>query len=498
MIHCRALGAAMLTVIAALAGCGGGSPPATADGSPVADAGDASVPTDSAGGSALAELIRRYEAAEISRAQLTEAVAALPPSPGTDPLPALIDDHVLLQARRTGYAIAGNLEVGPRGALVIAGGADVTIGAGVAVTVKGKLYVLGSQAAPVTIAGAGRTALYRTIELAGSGRSEVVGARMRWAQTLISVTGTGTTPILIEDCDLDSFTLSGVEMVMADGLVIRKNRIGVQTMPQDATCEALHGSQSAVRIEDNVFGRRAGYNDVFDLQPCKAPHNPIIFNNRFLGGDDDAIDLDDCDAIIVSNHLKDFRPGPTAAGMANGGGITGAGGNAVLINNVVENCVHAIGFKDDARPVILNNTVIGNDIGITMYSAAMLPAARGIAINNVFWNNKTDVILNGSWYPAYNPTLTGALEASHNVVNDPAFTGRDDNLADDPLIDVRDGVPFLRVGSPARGSGLGDPSVLMGKIPVTLEALRAWLAKDYRGQPRPAGAGVDRGAVQNQ
>jgi hypothetical protein len=451
--------------------------------------------------SGLAQLIQQYESGGITREAFRKALVDFPGSPRSDALRGAIDEIVLLRARGTAYRIDGDLQIGSAGALLVEGGSDVVIGAGVTVSIKGKLYVLGAADAPVSLAGASKAEAYKTLELAGA-RSEIVGARLRWAQTLVSVTGTGDTPILIADSQLDDFSASGVEMVMADGLVIRNNRIGVDTRPENAQCEALHGSQSAVRIEGNVFGRRAGYNDVFDLQPCKAPHNPVIFNNRFLGGDDDAIDLDDCDAIIVSNHLTGFRPGPTAAGMANGGGITGAGGNAVLINNVIEDCVHAIGFKDDARPVILNNTVINNDIGITMYAAAALPAARGIAINNVLWNNKTDVILNGSWYPAYNPTTAGALEASHNVLRDPAFTGSNDNFGSDPLLERMDGVPALAAGSPARASGLGDLAGLEGKIPGSLAQLRAWLEKDYRGQPRPVAAGkfvgIDRGAVQNQ
>ena len=53
------------------------------------------------------------------------------------------------------------------------------------------------------------------------------------------------------------------------------------------------------------------------------------------------------------------------------------------------------------------------------------------------------MILNGSWWPEYNPTKMGALDASYNVIPDPPYAGMNGNIAADPMLDVRDGIPYV-------------------------------------------------------
>jgi hypothetical protein len=487
--------AARLAVLA-IAACGGGT------GGPAADGGGAAAPAPRGGPPGLAELLQRYEAGTLARADLVAQLASFPASPRADELRGAIDEIVLVRARPMPYAVAAATQIGSAGALVIEPGASIVLGAGVTLEVRGRLYALGTRERPIAIGAASRETANKTLVLAG-GRSELVGVTMRFGEHLVTVQKTGKTPILIEASRLDDWRLAAVEMDGADALLIRDSEIGVDTRPENARSEALHGTQSAVRVERNVFGRRAGYNDVIDLQPCTDGHYPVIAGNRFLGGDDDAIDLDTCHAIVVGNHFKDFRPGPTAAGEANGGGVTGAGDTRPLVvGNLIENCVHAIGFKDGARPLLLNNTIVGNDIGLTLYSAGEAPAGNAIAIGNVFWNNKTDLQLDGSWFRAYHPTKKGTLEASHNMLRDAGFAGRDDNLADDPRIELRDGVPHLGAGSPARGSGLGDVAALATRSYFPADALRTALEKDFLGTVRPFAdgrfVGIDRGAIQSK
>src|SRR5262245_38447791 len=239
-------------------------------------AGDAgSTAGDAPPAASLAELVKQYESGIITRAQFGAGLAAFETSSKADALEGTLDEIVLLPARPAPYVIGKALQIGSKGALLIEAGAVVSIGPRVTVTIAGQLYVLGTADKPVTIAGASKAAAYDTIVISG-GRSEVVGAVVRWAQRLFTIERTGMTPILIEDSKLDDFIQSGVEMRSADGMVIRNNQIGVSTAPENATCEALHGESSAVHIEGNTFGRRAGYNDVFDMQPCVAPHNPLI------------------------------------------------------------------------------------------------------------------------------------------------------------------------------------------------------------------------------
>lgn len=488
---------AVIVAVALTAGCGSSG----TDGNRDATASDASAPDGGAvpPAATLAELLRQYEQGAINRSQLTAGLASFEGVSGD--LPQMIDQPVLLRARAMPYDLPANTTVGPEGALVVEGGATLVLGKGVTLLVRGNFYVLGAKANRAIVRGPEKGSVYRAISLVGK-RSEIVGAAVKWGEILVSASGTKLTPIVIEDSKLDEWRTYAIEAIDADGAVVRGNELGVDNAAADAQSETMHGSESAVLVENNVFGRRAGYNDAFDLMPCTNGHFPVLRGNLFLGGDDDAIDLDNCTALVVGNHFKGFRPGPTAAGQANGGVVTGEGAQSrpLIVNNVFEDCVHAIGFKDGARPTAINNTTVNCQIGVTMYSAAAADAATGIVINNVHAGVETDVILNGSWFAAYNPTKTGALEASHNMFRDPAWAGMNDNLAADPMVMMKDGVPHLGAGSPARGTALADLELLATKTVFPVDVLRKALETDFLGKPRPFAngrfTGMDRGAVQ--
>ncbi len=449
----------------------------------------------------LAAVIKQYEDGVITRTAFADKVTAFATSPHADQLSGMVDGITLLRVRNKPYIVAADVFFGPAAVLVIEPGAVVVIGKDVTVEVQGRLYVPGNKTKPTIIGGASADRSYKTLLLSG-GRVDLAGVTMQWATSLITAQKTATTPITIEESTLDNFSFSAIEMSGADKLVIRDNLIGMNTRPENAQCEALHGTQSAVVVQGNTFGRRTGYHDVFDLEPCTDGHFPVIVNNRFLGGDDDAVDLDDCHATVVGNYFTNFRPGPTAAGtMANGGGITGSGISQPLIaNNVFDGLMHAIGFKNGARPTIINNTIINCDIGITLYSSGTGAPATGVAINNILFNNKTDIILNGSWFPAYDPNQTGSLAASFNILKDAALSGKDSNLSVDPLLALANGVPYLDPKSPARRNGQGDLAVLATDLFFPIDQLKAILARDFLSDPRPFSAGkftaIDRGAVQ--
>jgi hypothetical protein len=483
--------AAALLAAALGAGCEtGDQEPRGAAPTPRFDAGAPPPPTP------LGRIIARYDEGALPRDGLLAELAGLEAAPE---LPAVVDRPLLLRARPQPYAVGADVTVTPRGVLVLEPGVDLVLGKGVVLEISGRLLALGAAGTPVKLRGASREARFGTILLMG-GPSEIVGAQLEWGASLVTVRETDETPIRIEGSRLDNWSSSAVELEEADGLVLLRNEIGVATRPEEARSEAIHGRQSAVRIEGNVFGRRAGYSDVIDIQPCTSGHHPVVVGNRFLGGDDDAIDLDTCDAIIVGNHLTGFRPGATAADEANGGGITGSGRSRPLVaNNVLVGLVHGIGFKDGARPLVVNNTFVGCDIGLALYSAGAAEAATAVVINNVFANNKRDVVLDGSWHPAYNRDKRGALEGSHNLVDLPGFVGKDENRTEDPRVELRDGVPHLGAGSPAAGSGLVDLAAIARHGIFPVQVVAEALGKDFLGRARPTAGGrfsaMDRGAV---
>lgn len=237
----------------------------------------------------------------------------------------------------------------------------------------------------------------------------------------------------------------------------------------------------------------------------------MVVGNTFDGGEDDGVDLDNCSAIVIGNHLRNFRPIDLARQEAgvNGGAITGDGPGSTpfIANNIIEGCFHGIGFKNGARPAIVHNTVVDSNIGITLYQSDVgNPAPAGVAYNNVLWGNvgwldglANDVVLNGKWWPSYNQVdeVQATLDAQHNAFSTLAvdYPGQGNHNLD-PLLDTSSGLPELSLGSPAIGSGLEVLSLPDITMIRALEYLESDFAGRGRGRLGEALVAPDRGALQ--
>src|SRR4029079_1806460 len=211
-------------------------------------------------------------------------------------------------------------------------------------------------------------------------------------------------------------------------------------------------------------------------------------------GEDDAVDLDGCSTFVIGNYIHNFRPAVLTVQEAgvNGGGVTGDRVNShpFIANNVIDSCFHGIGYKDGSSPVIVNNTIINSNIGITLYESAVgKPMPDGVVLNNVLWNNigwlddqPNDILLNGFWWAPYKHVheVQATIDRRSNItatLPDP-FPG-EGNLNDDPMLELVDEVPVPAAGSPAIDSAL-DTMVFDG---VPMDQALDFLSTDYRGAP---------------
>ena len=460
----------------------------------------------------LEALIDDYEEGVITRAELTDALSAYPDSGRSAALGDFIGTSTLLSARDTTYTITTDFDVASDAILVLAPGARVTISADVNVTVAGRFYAAGTPDAPAVIDSPANGVYYDTFALE-SGPNQIFDAVVEGGRRSIYLAHPDDTRTLIEDTRFDEWSSGAVVGMSSGGITVRRSRFGYETPEADVLGESIRiWSSSTTLIEDNDFSYRRGYRDVIDLQECVEGSWPIVRHNRFDGGEDDAIDLDGCSAFVIGNYIHDFRPADLEVQEAgvNGGGVTGdrPTSRPFIANNVIDGCFHGVGFKDGARPVIVNNTIINSNIGITLYrSATGKPDPDGIALNNVLWNNvgwlddePHDVVLNGSWWEGYDHTAgdQATLDARYNITATLAapYPG-EGNLNDDPELELADGeTPVPSDGSPAIDSGLGTLDV----EDIPLDEALDWLGSDYVGNVRTrdgsAFTAIDRGAIE--
>ncbi len=451
--------------------------------------------------SAINTLIREHETERISRDQFVSSVTKLQSLIPSGPLRGELQGALVLGKRARPYEV-DDLVVAENAALVLTPGVELRLARGATLRVLGRLYALGTPAEPVKLHGPAQ-GHYSQVVLSGI-RHLLRHVSFSKGATLLSVVDTGTHPVLIENSTFDHWRRVALNFRGADGLVVSGSRFGTNTRIGDIQGETVHGETSAARLENNIFGLRRGYADVMDLGPCADGHFPIIKQNRFLGGEDDAIDLDDCTALVVGNYIANFVPTwESRPDGANGGAITGSGASRPLIaNNVIVHSFHGIGFKDGAEPFIVHNTIAACNIGITLYASRDdRPAARAFMFNNILWNNRDwqtmapqDVLLNGAWWYEYSPVQRGDIDARHNIVGSP-LPGVN-NLVIDPNLKWVDGIPELAPGSPARDSALRNLPDVSAFTPAQL---RQVLSTDYLQRDRPIGVASgasDQGAVE--
>ncbi len=379
------------------------------------------------------------------------------------------------------YVLASDLTIARGAILRIDPGVQVRAASGVEILVEGQIFAEGTAEAPI---GFDREAASGTwdgilIDHDGDGvprASTIRFATLRNATTLIDVDATGDSEILIEDCTLDSWTSVAFHWDNgANALRINRCRVGLDTPVADQNREAVNGYRSSAILENSFFGPRRGYNDTIDLADTKwGGPVPIVRFNEVLPGEDDGIDFDDCDGYIIGNFVHgrrppaDFEPDedcpqyPVAGSGANGGGITGnEGSRPVVMNNIVYDCFHGIGYKNGADPLIANNTIVGCTWGIVLFETSDIadPAlANGTLANNVIWD--CDVPIRLRWCD------TGPLSTVdvQNCLVPGGYAGQGNiDAAETPLAAVADPANparadfRLRDCSPAIDAGLGGP-----------------------------------------
>ena len=376
----------LLAISTALAACGDGPAPACDSGSS-----DGGVGECDAHPLALDELVEAYEGGTISRGEFRRQVAAFPDPGHPAELGGEISATTLLKPRAQPYRVSADLNVAAGAILVVEAGVELIVDPTIRIIVEGRFYAVGAEDATVHIhADPGEH--FGALILNG-GPNQLVAVELDRGNRNLATGHAFDTHTLVEDCRFDSWLDVAVDQVASSGLHILRSSFGYATAAEDVSGETIRTRNSGVIIiEESTFSYRRGYRDVLDLQDCVDGLWPVIIHNRFDGGEDDAVDLDACSAFVVGNLITNFTPLDLDDpwGGVNGGGVTGDGpaSKPFVANNVIIGCYHGIGFKNGAAPVIVNNTIIDSNIGITLYqSDTGQPRPHGVVTNNILANN---------------------------------------------------------------------------------------------------------------
>jgi predicted outer membrane repeat protein len=297
------------------------------------------------------------------------------------------------------HVVTGELRV-PRGmTLTLLPGTMVLFRDGTRIFVNGQLLAEGTAAAPIRFTRAAGSNSWLGLQFEGTMEdNRIRHARLEYARTNDGMVGVQKSRLLLEQVEFDHCDRRRIR-TLNSSLIVRQcyfHDIFGPTEPPttDNLSEHLWGSGIPdggwLILEGNVFGRNKGHNDAIDFDGPAAPKPiPHIRNNLFLGGGDDALDLE-CDALIEGNTFLNFVKDPynKASGESNVLSA-GAGKHYTLRHNLFVNVQHIVQVKNEAFLTFTNNTAV-NVSGAAIYFDLGLPGRRpgrgGMIENSIFWN----------------------------------------------------------------------------------------------------------------
>ena len=231
--------------------------------------------------------------------------------------------------------------------------------------------------------------------------------------------------------------------------------------PNVEAVEVIHGQSLAgdeyFILEGNTFGSTTGYNDVIDFSDCKRP-GPILqaYNNTFLGGGDDGLDLDGCDAHVEGNIFTNFHRGDTNPGTSSAvatGFRFNRTSDITVVRNIFYDNDHSVLLKEDCYMLAENNVFVNNSIAVVNYSEWPLrnvSPGKGADFNgNIFLNNEL-IFENQFSQPDFTDPV---IHVDRCIIPGDLHSLGSGNIDADPLfVDPEDDF-HLQPGSPAIGAG---------------------------------------------
>ena len=297
------------------------------------------------------------------------------------------------------YIVAGELIVAKGTTLTLLPGTLVLFQDNSRIVINGRLLAEGTPANPIRFTRATDKNYWLGLQFDQTMEdNRIRHAFLEYARTNDGMIGVQKSRLLVEYADFDHCDRRRIR-TLNSSLIVRQcrfaNMFGPNEPPTtDNMSENIWGAGIPdggwLLIEKNVFGTNKGHNDAIDFDGPAAPKPiPYIHNNVFLGGADDAMDLEG-DALIEGNLFMNFvRDQYNKASGESNVLSAGAGKHYTMIHNIFVNSQHVAQVKDGSFLTFINNTAVNisrEAIYFDLHLPGRKPGRGAVVQNSIFWN----------------------------------------------------------------------------------------------------------------
>ncbi len=372
-------------------------------------------------------------------------------SSGTAVPNPLTDPNTVLDAASGPWYVSNNLTVPADKTLTIEPGTTVFFNRGKTLTVNGRLVAEGTEYERIRLAldpeaGGNPSQHYNGINFTNTLQdNRLCYVDMDFADNDSEAINISSSRLLIDNMAWLNTTNLILE-VDHPSLIIRNS-----VFPDTTGVEIIHGTNLSGSeyfiLKGNTFGTTTGYNDIIDFSGCARP-GPIfeVYDNVFLGGEDDALDLDGTDAHVEGNIFMNFKGGASSTSNAI---ATDLSSEIVAVRNIFLNNDRAVLLKGFASITAEHNVFAGSSVAAINFQedAGVDPGAGAYLEGNIFWDN--------------NDLFENEFGADPNIIVNRSIISAEmhnlgqGNIDADPLFVNADANDFhLKPISPAIGAGI--------------------------------------------
>ena len=377
---------------------------------------------------------------------------------GVSTISGTIASNTTLDAASGPWHVTGDVTVSGDVTLTIEPGATVYFDQDTRLTVSGRLLAEGAEFERIRLTRRpGASATWDGLHFSSDQDNRLTYADMEYSSADGESIDLSSSKILIDNVTWTGTTKTILD-ISSSSLIVR-NSVFPSTSSQTVSGHHLLGADPYMLFENNEFGVCTGTKqDVLDFSTSGSPVMPRFINNVFLGGGDDALDLDGTGAYVAGNLFMNFHSNFDPSEGESYGITTGydasESSNHVIVGNIFIDCDNAALVKDRSWIRFVHNVVVRcSGAGINFrepLETDVDPGEGGYLEGNIFWETPTPL----AYFYVGDPTWgTTDITVNHCLIAPEWHYLGQGNIDADPLFVDPNEDFHLKSASGAIGTG---------------------------------------------